>query len=257
MKQFTIFIFFVLLFTLGCSKNPPKRGYKAEAIYRFESEKTLLAPPQLMARAPYSWENAGSHPKITKEFFRCKGSSESQPYQREGSQETLLDCKGSHGLPLKEGEEFVYPILLELLNMLQKESGKRVIITTGHRCPTHNRYADPAPENTSSKHMIGAEVDFYIEGFDPLIAIQLIQNYYKKSEDASYREFLRYDKPGCRVSTPPWYNKEIFIKLYLPNEGRDKDNLHPYPYIGIQVRTDRDTNETVSYTPQQAQNYLR
>ena len=31
------------------------------------------------------------------------------------------------------------------------------------------------------------------------------------------------------VLIPPWYNKEILIKLFKKNEGRDLDNRHPYP----------------------------
>ena len=31
--------------------------------------------------------------------------------------------------------------------------------------------------------------------------------------------------------TIPWFNKEIFIKLYRKSEGRDGDNRHPYPYL--------------------------
>ncbi len=109
--------------------------------------------------------------------------------------------------------------------------------------------------------MIGAEVDFYIEGLEnqPLPLIPLIQQYYAETfpDNKEYTLFERYEKEGLNVSTPPWYNKELFIKLYLEHEGRDCDNTHPYPYLGIQVRTDRDSNAKVTFDPKQAQNYLR
>jgi hypothetical protein len=62
------------------------------------------------------------------------------------------------------------------------------------------------------------------------------------------------NKGESDVSTPPWYNKEILIKLYLKNEGRDFDNRHPYPYVSIQVRFDRELNEKVVCSWQKAFN---
>lgn len=161
------------------------------------------------------------------------------------------DCGGNerHSLPLKDGKEHIYPVLVNLLNQIQEKTGKRVVITCGHRCPQHNTYSDPSPFNRNSKHMIGAEVDFYVEGMEdePMTIIALIQEIHNE-------EFQRY-KGNSNVSIPPWFNKEIFIKLYQRNEGRDFDNRHPYPYIGVQVRHDGDTQ--VSYSWEQAENYLR
>ena len=60
------------------------------------------------------------------------------------------------------------------------------------------------------------------------------------------------------ILTAPWYNKEIFIKLYKKKEGRNFDNRHPYPYISIQVRFDTELNERVIYSWDKAyKNYLR
>ena len=47
------------------------------------------------------------------------------------------------------------------------------------------------------------------------------------------------------LAIEPWQNKEILIKLYQKDEGRDLDNRHPHPYISIQVRYDRDRGEPV------------
>jgi hypothetical protein len=55
----------------------------------------------------------------------------------------------------------------------------------------------------------------------------------------------------------PWANKEISIKLYGKNEGRDFDNQHPYPYICIAVRFDRSSQQKVIYSKEQAYNYQR
>lgn len=167
----------------------------------------------------------------------------------------LSDCGGSssHGLPNIGGKENVYPVLIELMNYLQKKTGKRVIITSGHRCPIHNAYTDPSKEAKASKHQIGAEVDFYIQGMEdqPLEIVSLLMQYYQ--EHATYKSqkewtaFQRYDKNDAKVGTQPWLNKEIFIKLHQRNEGRNTDNRHPYPYLSIQVRWDRNKGERVLF----------
>lgn len=167
-------------------------------------------------------------------------------------------------LPLKDKKEFIYPILIDLLNAIQTKTGKRVVITCGHCCPEHSAYLDPSVSNQASKHMLGAEVDFYVEGMEsqPEKIIALIQAYYK--EEPKYRglknfiEFKRFEKETTNVSTPPWYNQEIFIKLYRKNEGRDGDNRHPYPYLSLQVRYDWDLDQKVTYSWDKAYgNFLR
>jgi len=98
--------------------------------------------------------------------------------------------------------------------------------------------------------MIGAEVDFYIEDVDPLLIIETLQKFYNKP-------FLRYTKGDLNVKTEAWYNDELFIKLYLPGEGRDRDNQHSFPYIGIQVRFDKERKQKVRFDPKLSENYLR
>ena len=112
--------------------------------------------------------------------------------------------------------------------------------------------------------MIGAEVDFYVRGQEdqPMKIVEMLMNYYKEhpsfKNKREYVLFSRYEKEDTGVSVFPWYNKEIFIKLYQKDEGRDFDNKHPYPYIGIQVRHDRELGQRVSYTWEKAyQNYHR
>ena len=75
-------------------------------------------------------------------------------------------------------------------------------------------------------------------------------------EENDLKTFQRFSKK-TNIATPPWYNKEIFIKLFKSNEGRDYDNRHPFPYIAVQVRYDREKNERVVFSPEQAQKLLR
>lgn len=137
------------------------------------------------------------------------------------------------------------------------------MITSGHRCPEHNTYVDPSPENQTSKHMIGAEVSFYVQGYEdkPEKIIKLIQTYYLETSKyrglKEFQEFKRYEK-STLVSSSPLMNKEIFIKFFKKKEGRNFDNRHPYPYINIQVRYDWDHHEKVTYTWDKAnKNLLR
>ncbi len=279
MKIKIILFFYILscLFLLGCSfqdatKKPKEKvTLQGEYIYRLHNEHYFLPPaPEKNPPEPYPWEkNRGSTlPRITKEYFRCKGSSLNpvRTLLKKGERVHYTDCGGSekHSLPLRDNKEFIYPVLIDLLNYLQKKTGRRVVITSGHRCPEHNAYIYSDKENPHSKHLMGAEVSFYVQGMEnqPERIIQLLQNYYQETpryqKQKEYIEFTRYEKKDTDVSTQPWLNKEIFIKLYLKKEGRDQDNRHPYPYISVQVRYDRDLNEKVIFTwPKGYNNFYR
>ncbi len=236
-----------------------------ESIERKDAEKILdRSPPRIIAKKYYSWQKSRSHiPVITKEYFRCKGSSLNppKPYQVHGKDmDPLTDCGGAekHSLPLRGNQEYIYPILLELLNHVQTITKKPVIITSGHRCTTHNTYIDQSTKNSCSKHTIGAEVDFYVRGFEsnPEHIISILQNFFTTNprycSQKEYLEFHRFEK-NTDVTVQPWYNKEVFIKLYQQSEGRNLDNRHSYPYITIQVRFDRTHNARVNYTWADAQ----
>lgn len=228
---------------------------KAEAIYRNQKDVFYpIAPPAHVARSLYPWESETNLPRITKDFFRCKGNPLNPPILDLADPPTpLADCEGCarHGLPIIRGKETVYPILIELLNYLQKKTGKRVVITCGHRCPTHNLYSDPSKENRTSKHQIGAEVDFYLQGMEerPQEVVGLLMQYFQETplykNDKESLEFKRYEKTELAIQ--PWYNREIFIKLHQKQEGRDLDNRHPHPYLSLQVRYDREGKEKVVY----------
>jgi hypothetical protein len=245
-------------FSFENSKTPSIR--RAEYIDRMQDEIIEIPSQEKQHLRPYPWKRkiVGNYPIINKEYFRCKGSHQNPDKHTDqgGSFVVLQDCGGieQHSLPLRENKEFIYPILINLLNYVQSKVQKQVIITSGHRCPDHNRYNDPAPKSQYSKHMIGAEVSFYVKGLENSAEsiVMLLQEYFKENSEyqglKEYLEFKRWEKSGLDVSTQPWYNKEVFIKLYKPSEGRNFDNSHHYSYIAIQVRFDRAQNETVSYS---------
>ncbi len=273
-----LFLGSLALFCPACSSNdnadapsPGKLYQKGEYIYRIHNETLFNIPAaQTQSQELYPWEekHIGEHSKITKEFFRCKGGNLNpmRTTQEKGELVRCFDCGGAekHSLPLRDNKEFIYPILLELVNYIQTKTQKKVVITSGHRCPEHNVYVDPSPSNRYSKHMLGAEVSFYVQGMEhrPEEIVKYIQEYYKITPKYQGRkeclEFARYEKEDVNVSIPPWYNKEIFIKLYKPKEGRNFDNRHPYPYLSIQVRFDYDLQEKVVYSWDKANhNYHR
>src|SRR5262245_4509395 len=103
-----------------------RRYQKGEYIYRKHDEFQFQALSQeVQEREPYPWEKGqvGHQLKITKEFFRCKGSGLNPPHviQEKGEMVRYYDCGGTdkHSLPLCNGKEFVYPILIDLLNYIQ------------------------------------------------------------------------------------------------------------------------------------------
>lgn len=266
----------LFLLLTGCSieksqnQKVKQSNESKELIYRSSKEKLYpILELKAQVRDPYPWElgYAGMHPKITKEAFRCKGDLKHPSKAKEDAPSQLIhDCGGGlkHSLPVQAGKEYVYPILLDLLNYIQIKTSCPVVVTCGHRCPSHNSYADSSIYNLSSKHMMGAEVDFYVAGMEnkPQEVIDLVMKYYAEKEayrgQKEYTRFQTLDNVKVNVSTPPWYNKEILIKLYHKEEGRDFDNDHPFPYLSLQVRFDREKNEKVTYSWEKAFNgYMR
>lgn len=274
---FFLFLFVPILFVSGCSssdhKSPfSKKNLKGEYIYRHHDEIRFAILEEESVSSPiYPWEEMvkSLHPRITKEYFRCKGCTLNPAIiVKENGKETQRyhDCGGitRHSLPLRDGKEFIYPILIDLLNHIQLKTNKKVVITSGHRCPDHNTYVDASVTNQASKHQIGAEVSLYVIGLEnePEEIIKWVIDFYKTSPKykgkKEFEEFTRYEKGDTNVSIAPWMNKEVFVKIYSKNEGRNFDNQHLFPYVSIQVRFDVDEQAKVIYTWDKAfRNYLR
>lgn len=231
-----------------------------EFIYRNETDQFIpsfsLKP---MKKEEYPWEEeyVGNIPKITKEYFRCQGKTthpEQVKVSKEGKSTYHHDCGGieSHSLPMKNSQEFVYPIFITLLNHIQKVTEKKVVITCAHRCPKHNLYADPSDVYQRSKHQVGAEVDFYVEGleFEPERVAEIIKQFYQESRTylgkAEFQRFT-YNKEKEQLS-----NKEIAIRISRENQNRDLDNHHPYPYLTIELKYDIEKERAVQYQWQEA-----
>lgn len=235
----------------------------SERIYRHHNE-VLFEEDALVfqEQPPYPWEETQSLAiaKVTKEYFRCRGSLENPERKVKG--EIYKDCGGSrrHGLLYKDQQEFVYPVLIELLNYVQQKIGAKVVITSGYRCPAHNAYVCADQKYETSKHQVGAAVNFYVSGYEdrPLEVVKWIMDFYRQEGSQNFLPFRQAESKKGQTKYPGWYNKEIFIKIYDAKERRDFDNRHPYPYIVIEVRYDRHRGEAVNYDWKTAhQGYLR
>jgi len=251
-----------MIFFVGCSgleKSESKKRRQVnlvvEPIKRKSSDHffTIPTPQPSKNKEIYPWEKKyiGNLPRITREFFRCKGHPLNPPLcvESESHQITYqIDCGGieRHSLPIRHGSEFIYPILIDLLNTIQEKTHKPVVITSGHRCPTHNLYVDPSKKNRLSKHLMGAEVDFYVEGmeYEPLMVISIIDEFYKIDTEFN----------GLKNVENHWLNREVVVTCHPIEEKRNGDNQHPYPYITIEVKYDRENKKPVHFSWHQGYN---
>jgi len=236
------------LLATSCSSNEPR------AIFRSKSDERVPKKAVASTDVPqYPWNDSTSSLQVvTKEFFRCKGSSLNPPhiiYENGKEKDRTWDCGGveRHGLPVRNGEEYVYPALLEILNFIQTSLKKPVIITSGHRCPSHEQYVG----STSSKHLIAAAVSFMVEGHEtrPERVVREIVRYYEVNPLFAGIKFTQTETG--------WKNKEVFFRVYTPTDGRNLDNRHPFPYIELEVRFDRQLSKPVTFSWGEAQTYLR
>ncbi|MCZ6645829.1 MAG: D-Ala-D-Ala carboxypeptidase family metallohydrolase [SAR324 cluster bacterium] len=123
------------------------------------------------------------------------------------------------------------PKLKALVEKLRCALGDRVVITSGFRSRRHNLYswayvqartprANPVSRN--SRHMVGKAVDFFVRGY-------------------AYGDLKRLETKlqqwAGRLPAPlRGSSKAIWTHVYRKGEGRDPDNLHPYPYLHLQLR---------------------
>src|SRR5215216_1070780 len=83
----------------GCSDSSPSSLPKGEYIFRHHDESFVQIEPMTpLKRALYPWEEdrPSNYPKITKDFFRCRGSSLNPVHlvQRDKEIMRFYDCGG-------------------------------------------------------------------------------------------------------------------------------------------------------------------
>jgi hypothetical protein len=228
--------FFFLFCFVGCTTLEEAHKQKVkeinqvkESIERKEGEAFFtILPPKVKEHRPYPWEERyiGSIRKITKEFFRCKGSSSNPPEIVTGKEPVYFyDCT-PHSLPIRDGEERVSTVLIDMLNFVQQKLQSRVVITSAHQCPTHQKYLKKEKKSKMSRYLVGAKVDFYVEGYErkPQEVAALLSTFFK-------------EPLTVQVKGQEWSNKEVRLILRKTGERRNKDNRHPYPYFTLEDRS--------------------
>ncbi|MBP9842366.1 MAG: hypothetical protein KBC64_08115 [Simkaniaceae bacterium] len=228
----SIFLFFLI----GCTTLEEAHKQKVkeinqvkELIQRKEGETVLtILPPRVRVHRLYPWEEQyiGSIRKITKEFFRCKGSSSNPAEIVKGKEPVYFyDCT-PHSLPIREGEERVSTLLIDMLNFVQQKLEARVVITSAHQCPTHQKYLRKEKKSKMSRYLVGAKVDFYVEGYER-----------KPQEVAALLNAFFKEPLTVQVKGQEWSNREVRLVLRKSGERRNWDNRHPYPYFSLEDRT--------------------
>lgn len=123
------------------------------------------------------------------------------------------------------------PKLVRLVERLRCEVGDKVVITSGYRSPRHNLYlwahaaaggARKNPVSRKSRHMTGKAVDFYVRG-------------YGYGKLTALAPVLR--RWAGRLAAPLRGSAQsVWIKVYKKTEGREPDNMHPFPYLHVELR---------------------
>lgn len=181
-----------------------KRNLKVELINRRQDEQNYtIEEPKPVQRDLYPWEEPpiGTLAKITKEDFRNKG------------------------------KEYVYPVLIQILNYVQKTTGRKVVITCGYS------------STSNSKHRVGAEVDFYVQGMEkkPQEVAKIVMGFYQ--QEKTYKKdkaFTQFTKVNTKNAFQSWSNKELILHLH------DANNQHPYPYLTLELCWDKETQEKIT-----------
>ena len=238
------------------------RGWRPKVVRRYpimrsnQDVEFPLLPPWENEERLYPWdqEQGTVFSTITKENFRCKGGTHHRLRKLVGANQQvhyIEDCQGGgeHPLPLQEGKEFIYPVLIDLLNHLQKALQARVVITSGHRCPQHQLYISPKCHQAHSKHLIGYAVDFIFDrkSLDVKKTLHAMQKFYAKNnhglEDIQF--YTLHSDFSVQSHPISFGNQEIRVTFFPADTLIDGDNTHAEPFARIEVLYDRFRKQKV------------
>jgi hypothetical protein len=233
-----------LLLLISCStadersqKQRMKNNLSCEKIYRLSSEKNYhIDSLELATRQLYPWENETKYPKITINTLRCRGSKDATPIK--SGDKIFEDCGGlhDHGLPYQDGEEFIYPALITLLNRVQNSFDKKVVVTSGHRCPKHHNYLVKG-QSKISRYMMGCKADFTVEGLEnrPEEIIVKIMDLYPNE---------KFQKINQADGSTLYTSKQFHLMINKEGEHSILGEKH-HPVVSVDVRYDQDKQEAI------------
>lgn len=177
----------------------------------------------ILNKSPWVRYQEGPHGTwhtLTCDHFRCKGHGARAPIALEDGN-YLFDCWGfEHGLPWIDNQEYVEPLLVNLLNKLQEELETSVVILSGHRCPAHHRFITKGKGSMSDRHLIAAAADFKVRGFEKsphtvLSALEKAFNYLRPDLSTKFQS----------ISDKEWKNMFCHIQWHPAGEFTSTD--HP------------------------------
>ncbi len=82
------------------------------------------------------------------------------------------------------------PTLIQIMQRIRDETGRPIVITSGYRCPTHNRNVGGA---AGSMHLRGMAADFRIVGMSTEQAYQIALRHFGRGGVARGRTFVHGD----------------------------------------------------------------
>lgn len=224
--------FLWLLLLVGCTdlktvKEEEIRRKNATSeplVRRLEDVRFPIFIPLKKTREAYPWESKTERlVPLTADDLRCKGNHEHPPRYLpvlEGGVHEVQDCH-PHSLPQAEGADVYSKLLLDKLNLIQRELGKKVTITSGHRCPVHNLYCNPMGTAVFNKHLVAARVDFIVQTDSPEEVVEVLRRHSKE----------KLVQAGDKMQ---WNSSELSIKWTRGLDLRDFDNRHNLPYFTLE-----------------------
>lgn len=196
----------------------------------------------------YFWREHSSSVSITQDHFRCMGSVINPPRvvrNRQGQLMTLLDCGGAkeHSLPLKDQQEYINPMILELCVDLCEKTDSQIDILAGHLCQAHARYLDYFESDKAWKHAMGEAVQFCVRGFE-LRGRELIDLLAKLHQ--AQLQACHAAKKQIHVTEEGFYSAYLKV-TFCPKPWWEKPRDFDKEWVGIEVKADLDTGKLCAY----------
>ncbi|PCI76056.1 hypothetical protein COB21_04930 [Candidatus Aerophobetes bacterium] len=243
-------IFSLTAYTLIKADLSKERGN----IKHFPSSLLFSAPPPHLELASLTPKEHTNLPPITTHHFRCKGSHNNPIIHHIIDEKTkyFQDCDGlhTHSLPIIDGEETVYPHLVELLNYAQQKTKRPITILSGHRCYMHQSYLSCKHADLISLYQLGAAADVCFQGshLNLLSLVSAISDWYSCAKNLSKTKF------SINQDHTQWSNR--YITLTLHEKTDLPSTAYQGPHLTIKLKKDPHSGKTITYSYRKVRNNI-